>query len=288
MSEDVDPSASALVRATSESPRLKALLEELKDSSGSSKTMENLILDPSVFAYNEAFSSVLESELVERYRVLVPTLIYESVRSQRYERFAAAIGSWEGRKREELEKVWKELMEQSERILKVFVPIGEVLEELSSEQRSTLAKLDKVLSASEQPFRERNMISIEMAVEIIRIACVTSVILSVSEKARKWYGKLKGSIIQKAEDNQTLMKVKRTYRETMRKAGWKGTIVIWIAKLVPLPLSPAAGIAVNVTIDIVLIVLADGTHRCQFCGRSLWKIPRDIKFCPYCSNPLTP
>jgi len=287
MPEDVDQSMGALVRATSESPRLKALLRELEDSSEPSETIENLILDPSVFAYNKALSSVLESELVRKYRLIVPTLIYESIRSRDYRRFTEAVGSWEGRKREELEKVWKEMMELAERMQKVFVPSNKVIEELNAEQRSILTKIDKVLSISEQRFRARDIVSMEMALEIIRTACVTSVILSVSEKAKKWYEKLNGTVLKKAEDNQAFMKVKHAYRDLMRKAGWKGSIVLWLAKLISLPLSPATSIAFNVTIDIVLIALADGTHRCQFCGRSLWKLPRDARFCPYCSNPLT-
>jgi hypothetical protein len=65
----------------------------------------------------------------------------------------------------------------------------------------------------------------------------------------------------------------------MKEAGWKGTVLIWLCKHIPISF-------LGDVIDTILVLSTDGAYRCQKCGKSLWRLPRDIVFCPYCSNPL--
>lgn len=236
----------------------------------------NLILDPSFFAHRGALSNFFKSGLSKQYRVIVPTAIHKAIRIKSYEEFMGIVGVWEATYRE-LEDVWSEILDLQAQIIQTFIPCKRVLEELSEEKREALYKIEKVVSIPEYRYQTRSLAAIETAKEIVVTSCVASLILSISDKAKNWYNRLNGMVVKKTEKNRTMMKIKEEYREKMRAAGWKGRILIWLAKHAPIPYFGNA-------VDLVLVVFADGTHRCQNCNKSLWKLPKDIKFCPYCSS----
>ena len=251
-------------------PRLKVSIKDRWD---------NLILDPSFFAYRKVLWTFFESNLLKEHRVIIPSLLYDSIRTRNYEKFVGALSVWEGTPHGKLEEVWSEIMDLSNRILQTFIPCSKVLDELTEDKREALRKVEKTLSIPERRYRLRSKPAIEMAREIIMTACVTSLILSISDKARKWYNKLNGTVVKKAEENRTLMKIKEGYREKMKAAGWKARVLVWLAKHAPIAYS-------GDFVDVVMIVFANGTYRCHICGKSLRRCPTDIKFCPYCSASL--
>lgn len=240
---------------------------------------DSLILDPSFFAYGGAVLTFIKSELWKEHRIIVPTSMYDAIQVRNREKFDIVLNVWEGVPYERLKDVWNEIMDSRNQIVKTFVSCKKVLEELSEDKREALHKVEKTLGIPEYRRRPRGIIAIEIAREIVMTACVTSLILSISDKAKKWYDKLNGTIVKKVEENRTLMKIKREYRETMKNAGWKGRVLIWLAKHTPMPYS-------GDVVDVVTIIFADGTYRCPNCGRSLHKLPLNIKFCPYCSTSL--
>jgi len=240
---------------------------------------DNLILDPSFFAYRRVLSDFFRSDLVMEHRVIIPSLLYETVRLRGYERFVEVLSLWERKRGEELETVWSEVMDFGDRILQSFKPCSEVLKELSKEKREESYRIEKILSLPERRYWPRVLPAIDMAKEIVATASVTSLILSVSDKAKEWYNRLNGTVVNKMEENRTLMQIKEQSRRKMEAAGWKGRVLVWLAKHTPIPYS-------GDLVDVVTIIFADGTYRCQFCGRSLWRLPKDIKFCPYCSASL--
>lgn len=222
-------------------------------------------------------SSFLRSDLIKEHRVIILTLLYETVRLRDYEIFVKILSVWERERSEELEKVWSEVMDFGGRILENFKSCSETLEELSKDKREELYRIENILSFPERRYRSPVLPAIEMAKEILITASVTSLVLSVSDKAKDWYNRLNGTVVNKVEKNRTLMKIKEQSRRKMRAAGWKGRVLVWLAKHTPFPCS-------GDIVDVVTIIFTDGTYRCQFCGKSLWRLPKDIKFCPYCST----
>lgn len=240
---------------------------------------DSLILDPSFFAYRGALSTFFKGELWKEYRVIVPTIIHDAIHTKNYGKFAEVLSIWEEMPYEKLEDVWSEIMDLHDQIVKTFMSCRRALEELSEDKRKAFRKVEKTLGIPEYRYRTSSLIAIKIAREVVMTACVTSLIVSISDKAKKWYNRLKGTIVKKAEQNRTMMKIKEEYQGKMRTAGWKGRILIWLAKHVPIPFS-------GDVVDVVMIIFADGTYRCQNCSRSLWKLPIDIKFCPYCAASL--
>lgn len=211
---------------------------------------ESLILDPSFFSFGKALSTFLESKLWRQNRVIVPSRLYYSVQSEEYKALVGILRVWEGIPRRKLEETVSEIAELHDRILSTFVPCSEILEELSGNKRETLYAVDKILSFREyQHLFERDLPVLEIAKEIVQVVCVTSPVLSVSDRARKWYSKLNGAVVGKAEENRTIMKIKDGYRGKMKAAGWKGRILIWLAKHVPIPYS-------GDVVDAVVILFA--------------------------------
>lgn len=240
---------------------------------------DSLILDPSFFAYSGAVSTFFQSGLWKEHRVIIPTFIHDAMQVRKREIFVEDLNIWEGVPYEKLKDIWSEIKDLRSQIVKTFVPCKRVLEEISEDKREILHKCEETLGIPEYRRWSRGLIAIEIAKEIVMTACVTSLILSVSDKAKKWYNKLNGTIVRKVEENRTMMKIKNEYREAMKTAGWKGRLLIWLAKHTPIPCS-------GDVVDVVTIIFADGTHRCRNCGKSLWKLPPDVKFCPYCSASL--
>lgn len=239
---------------------------------------KNLIVDPSFFAHPRAVSMLLRSKLADEHSVVIPTLIYEIISKRDYETFVSTLSRWEDVTPSQLERTWSEITDVSSRILDNMLPCARVLDGLSSEQRSILAKIDEVLRIP-QRIRKYDRLCLRMSREIIETACVTSLVVSVSDRAKRWYRRFSGTIVKRVEENDTLIKAKEETRNRMKEAGWKGTVLIWLCKHIPIPFA-------GDVIDIILVLSTDGAYRCQNCGKSLWRLPRDIVFCPYCSNPL--
>lgn len=251
------------------------------------KIKENLIVDPSFFGYKESTISILESKLLEEHRIVVPTYLYEAVRLRNYERFAETLSFWEGKQDEqyrqvELREVWSTILDLSDRITKNFMPGTEILKQLPPAKREEALTIEKILSTPE-PYRtpRLEMPTFQIAKEMLVLASVTSPIISVSDKAKNWYNKLGGAVVKKVEKNSTMMRGKKQYRDKVEAAGWTGKVFIWLAKHMPIPYS-------GDIIDLIVVVFANGTYKCQFCARSLWRFPKDISYCPYCSNKLPP
>jgi len=80
----------------------------------------------------------------------------------------------------QLERTWSEIADISSRILDNMLPCARVLDELSSEQRSILARIDEVLQISER-IRKYDRLCLKMSKEIIETACVASLVVSVSD-----------------------------------------------------------------------------------------------------------
>ena len=240
--------------------------------------MKNLIVDPSFFAHPRAASTLLESKLLGEYSIVIPTLIYDIISKRDYETFISILSRWEVVMPSQLERTWSEIADISSRILDNMIPCAKVLDELSSEQRSILAKIDKVLQIP-QRIHKYDFLCLEMSKEIIETACVTSLVVSVSDRAKRWYRRFSGTIVKRVEENDTLMKAKEETRNRMKEVGWKGTILIWLCKHIPIPFS-------GDVVDAILVLSTNGAYRCQNCGKSLWRLPRGIVFCPYCSKPL--
>lgn len=57
--------------------------------------------------------------------------------------------------------------------------------------------------------REYDRLCLEMSKEIIETACVTSLVVSISDKAKRWYRRFSGTIVKRVEENDTLMKAKK-------------------------------------------------------------------------------
>lgn len=239
---------------------------------------KNLIIDPSFFAHPNAVSSLLRSELSKEYRFVIPTLLYKFISDRNRQGFVFILGRWESAIASQIERTWTEILGISPEILKYVVPCAKVLEELSPEQRSLAEKIDNILTVPEST-PETDGLCLEMAKEMIETACVASLIVSVSYKAKNWYNRLTRAIVKRVEDNSTLMKSKEDARNKLKNAGWKGSVLIWLCKHFPIPY-------IGDAIDTVIILITNGTYRCQNCGKSLWRLPRDIAFCPYCSKPL--
>ena len=237
---------------------------------------KNLIIDPSFFAHTKASSILFESELSYEYCIIIPTQIYNAVLKRDSETFISILGRWEQIVPYGLERVWSEIVNISPSILENTIPCAKILEELSPEQRSIYIKIDKIL---QMPQRSYDHPCFVMAKEIIETACVSSLVVSISERAKRWYDGLSGTIVKRVEENDKLMKAKEEIRNKMKQAGWKGTVLIWLCKHVPITF-------LGDVIDTVLILSTDGAYKCQNCGRSLYRLPNDIVFCPYCSKPL--
>lgn len=238
----------------------------------------NLMVDPSFFAQPNSIIKLLESELSKEHRIVIPTSVYQSLSDRDYESFVHVIGRWESKSTPQMESAWAEILDSSNLILRSVVPVASVRQELNPEQYSLLERVNKTLLIPENA-RGTDRLCLEIAKELIETACVASLIVSVSEKAKKWYSRFSRAIVRRVEDNDTLMKAKKTNRNKLRQAGWKGSLIIWLCKHVPLPFSGDA-------VDIVLILSTNGAYRCRNCGKSLYRLPRDITFCPYCSKPL--
>lgn len=239
---------------------------------------KNLIVDPSFFTHANAASTLLESILSKEYNIVIPTLIYGTLSERDSETFISTLSRWERTTRFRLERVWSEIGNISSLILDNAVPCARVLEELSPEQRSILETIDSALRIPER-IREPDLLCLEMAKEMIETACVASLIVSVSDKAKRWYRRFSRTVVKRVEDNDTLMKAKEETRDKMKAVGWKGSVFIWLCKHIPIPFLGDA-------IDTILILSTNGAYRCQNCGKSFWRLPRDIVFCPYCSKPL--
>lgn len=238
------------------------------------------ILDPSFFAYKLALPLFVESALWKDYRIVIPTRLYEAIRETSYENFANLSMLWEEHQPKQLEEVWSDIKSLRDQILRTFAPAQTIAEELTAEKRELFFRIDKAININQRE-SAIDWMAMDVAREIVSTSCVTSPIFSVSDKAKKWYSKLNSTVVKRVEENRTIMKVKEDHRERIRKAGWKGSFLVWLAKHLPIPIPNYSDI-----VDVVCVVYADGTHRCQLCGKSLWRLPVDIKFCPYCSSPL--
>ncbi len=239
---------------------------------------KNLIVDPSFFAHPKAVLRLLESELPKEYRVVIPTSVYQFISDRDHENFVRVIGRWELKAIPRMDGAWAEILDNSNLILRSVVPGARVRQELSPEQYSLLERINKTLLIPENT-RRPDRLCLEMAKEIIETACIASLIVSVSNRAKEWYSKFSRAIVKRVEDNDTLMKAKEKNRNKLRQAGWKGSLIIWLCKHVPIPFT-------GDVVDTVVILSTNGAYKCQNCGKSLYRLPRDIAFCPYCSKPL--
>lgn len=216
---------------------------------------KTIILDPSTLAHPKVFETFSKIELSEKYRLVLPTLIYQLLKVKDFDKLFDFLCKWEGNKLDR--QKWRLETEHFDWLLENAVSCDVVTKELEPKKKENSVKIEKILRETERHLSDQE----KATIEIIKTACVTSLVLSISQRLKHWASKLKNTIIAKAEKSEKFVALKEEFRNEMRRAGWKGRVFAWACKHFPAPFS-------SDVFDFIMIVFVDGTYKCPRCGKS--------------------
>lgn len=234
-----------------------------------------LVVDPSVFNFRGRLRSFILSGLLERYKVYIPSLIYELMGSESWEKVTDILRGWETfNMLKPRIASWHGTDEFKELILMVYEktePISSLLSELSQEERVRLEFFSEIIK-TESPD------SIRIVKELLKAAFVKGVkVLSYSSNILRWLRDIPGvALYFLGRGRNRLHNWKVNIKRSVDRAGWKGQIFVWVVGVVAgsaveaafkIPLGPAQ------LVDLLVVLIADGV-KVQPTSRARGSTPR--------------